>query len=134
MTLLRKDEKCESGYELLTSRTPNGFKISIMLFALGVPFKYRFINLMKMEQKSQTFFSMNPNGRIPVLIDHDENGFFIWESGAILLYLSKDGNGKSHSVEGNKLRYKVMQCFLPLCATENTLCHQSISKRDTTIV
>eukprot|EP01084_Bolivina_argentea_P258808 436476_1 len=118
MTYLRKGEKCDSGFELLTSRTPNGFKISIMLEALGISYKYRFINLMKLEQKEKWFLSHNPNGRIPVLIDHDEN-ICIWESGAILLYLAnkynnkfltKDGNGISYyNLNENQLKYKVIQ-------------------------
>ena len=118
MTLLQKGEKCDSGYELLTSRTPNGFKISIMLEALGVEYKYRFINLGKLEQKQEWFLQRNPNGRIPVLIDHDKD-IVVWESGAILLYLAnkydgkfliKDENGKNNypDLDIEKLKYKVM--------------------------
>lgn len=118
MTLLWKNEICDSGYELWTSRTPNGFKISIMLEALGVSYKYRFINLMKMEQKQAWFLKKNPNGRIPVLIDHDED-IAIFESGAILLYLAqkhndkfltKNENGESFlNHDENKLKYNVIQ-------------------------
>ena len=75
--------------ELLSARTPNGFKVSIALEELGVPYKTKSINLRENVQKEDWFLKLNPNGRIPVIIDHSNNGFAIFESGAILLYLAE---------------------------------------------
>jgi glutathione S-transferase len=73
--------------ELLTSATPNGQKISILLEELAIPYKATPINLRADEQKSPDFLSINPNGRIPAIIDHSRNDFPVFESGAIFLYL-----------------------------------------------
>lgn len=75
--------------ELLTSETPNGWKISIMLEELGVPYKVTPISLTDRVQKQDWYVALNPNGRIPTLIDHDADGFTLFESGAILLYLAE---------------------------------------------
>lgn len=77
------------GFELLTAATPNGWKVSVALEELGLPYMVRPISLSKGEQKEEWFLKLNPNGRIPVLIDHDNGGFAIFESGAILLYLAE---------------------------------------------
>tara|TARA_B100000686_G_scaffold104414_1_gene111677 strand:- start:41003 stop:41659 length:657 start_codon:yes stop_codon:yes gene_type:complete len=73
--------------ELFTAATPNGYKISIALEELGVDYKVKKINFSSGEQKEDWFLKINPNGRIPAIIDHD-NGLSIFESGAILLYLA----------------------------------------------
>jgi len=78
--------------ELLTSETPNGWKITIMLEELGVPYTVRPISLTNREQKEDWYVALNPNGRIPTLVDHDEGDFAIFESGAILLYLAEKYN------------------------------------------
>ena len=57
--------------ELLTARTPNGFKVSIALEELGLPYDVKSIDLRAQEQKQSWFLALNPNGRIPVLIDRD---------------------------------------------------------------
>ncbi|WP_395397291.1 glutathione S-transferase N-terminal domain-containing protein [Novosphingobium sp. BL-8A] len=79
--------------ELLTSETPNGWKTTIMLEELGVPYTLRAISLTNREQKEDWYVRLNPNGRIPTLIDHDveteNNGFAVFESGAILIYLAE---------------------------------------------
>ncbi len=72
--------------ELLTSATPNGYKVSVALEEMGLPYTVRPINLRAAEQKQDWFLALNPNGRIPVLID---GGFPVFESGAILLYLAR---------------------------------------------
>jgi GST-like protein len=72
--------------ELYTSDTPNGHKVSIALEELGLPYKVHAISLQKNEQKEPAFLAMNPNGRIPVIVDA---GFPLFESGAILMYLAE---------------------------------------------
>jgi glutathione S-transferase/GST-like protein len=86
--------------ELYTAATPNGYKVSVALEELGLPYTVHSVNLSDGEQKSQAFLAMNPNGRIPVIVD---DGFPVFESGAILLYLAEktgelmpaDAQGKS---------------------------------------
>jgi GST-like protein len=75
--------------ELLTWATPNGWKVSIMLEELGVPYKLTPISLTDRQQKEDWYVALNPNGRIPTLVDHDEEDFAIFESGAILIYLAE---------------------------------------------
>ena len=75
--------------ELLSARTPNGFKVSITLEELQIPYQIKTINLRENVQKEEWFLKLNPNGRIPVIIDHSNNGFAVFESGAILLYLAE---------------------------------------------
>ncbi|MDX2470487.1 MAG: glutathione S-transferase N-terminal domain-containing protein [SAR324 cluster bacterium] len=75
--------------DLYSSPTPNGYKISIMLEEIGLDYKAHFINLMENQQKEDWFLQINPNGRIPAIIDHDLNDFKLFESGAILLYLAE---------------------------------------------
>ncbi|MDH3280297.1 MAG: glutathione S-transferase family protein [Gammaproteobacteria bacterium] len=75
--------------ELFTASTPNGQKISIMLEESGLPYTYRHIHLRTGEQKTPEYLKLNPNGRIPTIIDHDNDDFVVFESGAILLYLAE---------------------------------------------
>lgn len=75
--------------ELLTARTPNGWKASIALEELGLDYTVRPIALADLEQKQDWFLELNPNGRIPVIVDHDNNDFVVFESGAILVYLAE---------------------------------------------
>ena len=89
--------------DLYTSATPNGWKITIALEELQVPYILHNVDLAAGEQHSEEFLALNPNGRIPVIIDRDEDNFVVFESGAILLYLAektgklmpKDPKGKS---------------------------------------
>lgn len=74
---------------LYTASTPNGIKASITLEELGLPYKVRSISLSKLEQKEDWFRQINPNGRIPAIVDHDNDNFAVFESGAILIYLAK---------------------------------------------
>ena len=74
-------------FDLYTSATPNGYKVSIMLEELKLKYKVYKIDLGKQTQKEEWFLKLNPNGRIPVLIDN-ENNKVIFESGAILYYLA----------------------------------------------
>ena len=75
--------------ELFTAATPNGWKASIALEELGLPYTVRPIALPKNEQKEDWFLAINPNGRIPAIIDHDNEDFAVFESGAILIYLAE---------------------------------------------
>lgn len=75
--------------ELFTAATPNGHKTSIALEELGLPYTLRVLDLGKLEQKQPWFLAINPNGRIPAIIDHDADDFPVFESGAILIYLSE---------------------------------------------
>ncbi len=75
--------------ELYTSPTPNGYKISIMLEEIGLDYMVHEIDLARQEQKEPEFLAMNPNGRIPVIVDHDNDDFVVFESGAILMYLAE---------------------------------------------
>ena len=74
--------------EFLTAGTPNGRKVSIALEEMGLPYRVRAIDLKAQEQKRPEFEAINPNGRIPAIIDHDAGGFAVFESGAILVYLA----------------------------------------------
>ncbi len=77
---------------LHTAATPNGHKISIALEELGLPYTVKVIDLAAGEQKQPAFLALNPNGRIPVIVDHDGPGgsdFTVFESGAILIYLAE---------------------------------------------
>ncbi|KAF2643296.1 glutathione S-transferase, partial [Massarina eburnea CBS 473.64] len=74
--------------ELLTSATPNGQKISIFLEELEIPYAVTSVDLGKDEQKQPDFLRINPNGRIPAIIDHSRHEFPVFESGAIFLYLA----------------------------------------------
>ncbi|PJZ55591.1 glutathione S-transferase family protein [Leptospira barantonii] len=75
--------------ELYSASTPNGRKVSIMLEELGIPYTVHPIDLGKLEQKQDWFLKINPNGRIPAIIDKDNGDFAIFESGAILIYLAE---------------------------------------------
>ena len=72
--------------------TPNGVKVSIMLEECGLPYEAHKVDFAKDEQKSPEFLSLNPNGKIPAIIDPagpDGRPFGLFESGAILLYLAE---------------------------------------------
>jgi len=75
--------------ELFTAATPNGWKVSVALEELGLPYTVRALSLGKLEQKEDWFLSINPNGRVPAIIDHDNGDFAVFESGAILIYLAE---------------------------------------------
>ena len=74
---------------LYTAATPNGHKISIALEELELPYEVRALTLSAREQHEPWFLELNPNARIPVIVDHDEGDLVIFESGAILLHLAE---------------------------------------------
>ncbi|GMH34404.1 hypothetical protein BSKO_02238 [Bryopsis sp. KO-2023] len=72
---------------LYTAATPNGFKASITLEELGVPYEVRSVDLSKGEQKEAWFLKISPNGKIPAIVDHWHDDVAIFDSGALMLYL-----------------------------------------------
>ncbi|WP_325894489.1 glutathione S-transferase family protein [Grimontia sp. NTOU-MAR1] len=75
--------------ELYTAGTPNGYKISIALEEMGLAYKYHALDLIAADQKKPEFLAINPNGRIPAIVDKDNDDFAVFESGAILIYLAE---------------------------------------------
>ena len=75
--------------DLYSAATPNGHKISIALEELALPYNLHALDLSANEQKQPWFLKINPNGRIPAIIDRDEDDFAVFESGAILIYLAE---------------------------------------------
>jgi len=96
--------------ELFTAATPNGWKISIALEEMALPYTLRLLNLSKLEQKEEWFLKINPNGRIPAIVDHDNDDFAVFESGAILIYLAEK-TGKFLPSEP-KARSRVLQWLM----------------------
>ena len=92
---------------LYTASTPNGHKVSCLLEALEMPYKVHAINLAEGEQLKSDFLKISPNGRIPAIVDTDNDDLSIFESGAIMLYLAEkagklipsDINGRAKVVE-----------------------------------
>ena len=77
--------------QLYAAPTPNGVKVSIMLEETGLPYESHFVDISNNESKDPAFVSLNPNGRIPAIIDPagpDGQPIGIWETGAILIYLA----------------------------------------------
>ncbi|OYW22939.1 MULTISPECIES: glutathione binding-like protein [unclassified Sphingomonas] len=78
--------------QLYAMPTPNGVKVSIMLEEVGLPYEPHFIDIMAGESQSDAFRSLNPNGKIPAILDPDGPGgapIALFESGAILIYLAE---------------------------------------------
>jgi len=75
--------------DLYTAATPNGWKVSILLEELGLPYEVHVLDLRSGAQKEPWFIAINPNGRIPAIVDRDEEDFAVFESGAIMVYLAE---------------------------------------------
>ena len=75
--------------DLYTSATPNGWKASIMLEELALPYTLHALKLGEGDQKQPDYLKLNPNGRIPTIVDRDEGNFTVFESGAIMIYLAE---------------------------------------------
>jgi len=93
--------------ELYTAATPNGWKASITLEELGLDYHVTSIDLMAGDQKQDWFLKICPNGRIPAIVDHDNDDFPVFESGAIMIYLAEktgrllpsDAKGRSRVIQ-----------------------------------
>lgn len=96
--------------DLYTAATPNGHKVSIALEEMGLPYTLKVLELSKNEQKEPWFLAINPNGRIPAIVDHGADDLAVFESGAILVYLAeKTGLFMPQDVAG---RSRVMQWLM----------------------
>jgi GSH-dependent disulfide-bond oxidoreductase len=96
--------------QLYSLPTPNGVKVSIMLEEIGLPYEPHLVDFNKDDQRTPEFLSLNPNGKIPAIIDPNGPGgepLALWESGAILLYLS-DKTGKLAPADPAR-RYETIQ-------------------------
>ena len=74
---------------LYTAATPNGWKASMTLEELGLDYRVHHIHFDRKEQKEDWYLKLNPNGRIPTIVDHANDDFAVFESGAIMLYLAE---------------------------------------------
>lgn len=74
---------------LYTAATPNGHKVSIALEELSLPYEVHVLDLAAHDQKQDWFLAINPNGRIPAIVDHEAEGHAVFESGAILVWLAE---------------------------------------------
>lgn len=80
--------------DLYTAATPNGWKASVTLEEMGLDYNVKAIDISTGDQRKPEFLQINPNGRIPAIVDHDikdENGdgFAVFESGALMIYLAE---------------------------------------------
>jgi GST-like protein len=78
--------------QLYSAPTPNGVKVSIMLEEIGLPYEPHFVNIVENRSHTPEFTALNPNGKIPAILDPDGPGgtpLGLFESGAILLYLAE---------------------------------------------
>jgi glutathione S-transferase len=93
--------------ELYTAPTPNGHKASCTLEAMGLEYEVHFVNISEGEQKKPDFLAINPNGRIPAIVDRGNDDFAVFESGAIMIYLAEltgklmpsDAKGRSKVIQ-----------------------------------
>ena len=93
--------------ELYTAPTPNGYKASIALEEMEIPYTVTTVDLTEGEQKNPEFLAICPNGRIPAIVDTDEGDFAVFESGAIMIYLAQksgkflpaDAQGRSRVIQ-----------------------------------
>jgi glutathione S-transferase len=99
--------------DLYTSPTPNGWKISVALEEMALPYTVHAIDLARGEQKADAYLQINPNGRIPSIVDRDNGDFAVFESGAILVYLAEKtgalmpGDAKGRSLVMQWLMFQI---------------------------
>lgn len=100
--------------ELYTHATPNGHKVSILLEELGLPYRLHLVDLSKNEQFSPQFLAINPNNKIPAIVDPDGpdgQPISVWESGAILIYLAEK-TGSALLPRAPRERYATLQWLM----------------------
>ncbi|GAB3099319.1 glutathione S-transferase [Aestuariicella hydrocarbonica] len=93
--------------ELYTASTPNGWKASVALEEMAIPYEVHALNLAEGEQKQPDYLSICPNGRIPAIVDTDNDRFAVFETGAIMIYLAEksgqflptDSKGRSQVIQ-----------------------------------
>ena len=93
--------------DLYTAPTPNGHKASCTLEALEIPYETHFVNISEGDQHEPEYRAINPNGRIPAILDREMDNFAVFESGAIMIYLAEragrllptDINGRSRVIQ-----------------------------------
>lgn len=98
---------------LHTWGTPNGYKISIALEELGLPYEVRKVNITRNEQFDPAFLALNPNNKIPVIVDDEGPGgkpITLFESGAILIYLAEK-SGRLLPAD-QQARYEALQWLM----------------------
>ena len=99
--------------QLYSLPTPNGVKVSIMLEETGVPYEPHLVSFDTNDQMSSAFLSLNPNNKIPAIIDPngpDGRPLALWESGAILVYLA--GKTGRFLPEGTAEKYETLQWLM----------------------
>ena len=100
--------------ELYTHATPNGHKVSILLEELGLPYRLHLVDLVKGEQMSPAFLAINPNNKIPAIVDPEGpegQPITVWESGAILIYLAEKA-GSALLPAASTARYATLQWLM----------------------
>ena len=95
--------------DLYTAATPNGWKATITLEELQLPYQLHAVDLAAGEQHATEFLALNPNGRIPVIVDNETN-ITIFESGALMLYLAEKGGSLMPTSETG--RWTAMQWLM----------------------
>lgn len=96
--------------DLYTWATPNGWKASCTLEELGIPYRTFPIDIMRGDQRSAEYTRLNPNSRIPTIVDHETGPFTVFESGAIMIYLAEKA-GRLLPTE-TKARSRVIQWLM----------------------
>lgn len=99
--------------QLYSLPTPNGVKVSVMLEEAGIPYEPHTVNFATADQNSPAFLSLNPNNKIPAILDPDGPGgapLALFESGAILVYLA-DKTGQLLPASG-AARYETLQWLM----------------------
>ena len=97
--------------KLYTWKTPNGYKVPIMLEELGLEYELHPVNISKGEQMTPEFLAMNPNNKIPVLVDEDAEGgpLTVFESGAILIYLAEKAKSEKLMPQNLHNKYQMLE-------------------------